>query len=480
MTSPNGADSRPRLRLRFWQRLWFKLAVFGAFGAATTHVAHLLLANTSSARSLAQQIVQQGQIYTDLITRQTKDRVLAGDAVRVQELVDRVAHAPGVAFCLIQRGNAVFASSFADGTPRGLLRLPVARPVLVRYGAKNVLLLSRRFSDTPAIVRIGLELDGIHAARKELSTALGTIALGVIVLCLLAAFFVGRQIATPVTVMAQALRTTDPAQPPAPLDVGAGGEIGWLAAEVDSMRGRLHAAHLDRQREHTKHAQTERLAALGTLVAGVAHEINNPLTGMKNCQRRLAKGALAPERHAEYLQILDTGISRIERVVRQMLDFARPRSGERARTTLGSIVAETLALLEPTLAPYEVVVELGEVALAEIEVDAGQIAQLLTNVLLNAAYVTPANGRMVLGGARRDACIGLSVHDEGPGIAPEAWSRIFDPFFTTKPEGEGTGLGLSVSRTIAEAHGGRLEVECPAGGGTTVTLWLPARPEAAA
>jgi len=241
------------------------------------------------------------------------------------------------------------------------------------------------------------------------------------------------------------------------------------------MMHRLELAHAEQQRARQKAVETERLAALGSLVAGVAHEVNNPLAGLKNCVRRLERGDLPLGKRAEYLTLMGEGLDRIEAVVRQLLDFGRPHPTVLEPVAAGLLAREAVALLGPVLHPrgIECTVTTDPDAVGAVRADRRKAGQALVNLLLNAAYVTRDGGEIRVHVRRRDGFLGIAVEDDGPGIPAEIRERILDPFFSTKPEGDGTGLGLSVTRTIIDAHGGELKFDFPAPGGTVAVIWLP-------
>jgi two-component system NtrC family sensor kinase len=473
-----------------------KLALFGAVGVVLTHAVHLVVANRIAARTLSTQVGREGRALAQAVAREAADPLLAGDQTSVQELVDSVATAEDVAWCFIEREGRVLASSFRGGTPSALLRLRHhAGPLAVRAGGKRYLDVAEAvLGGTAGVVRVGLRLELVQPMRRRLALALGTIATLVIGLGVVAAFLVGRRVARPVGAMVAALEDLDPSVPPVPIAEGGADEIGLLAQQVNAMRARLHRTHLAEEEARRRQFQTEKLAALGTLVAGVAHEVNNPLAGVMNCHRGLCKEGLADERRKEYLELMEEGLGRIERVVGQLLDFARPRAPRRSRERIGALLGSTSNLLRAAVDKrgVEVSVELGAASELAVVVDAGQIQQALLNLLLNAVYVTAAGSRVEVrarlegdsgpraedGAAGRPNRVGIEIEDHGPGVPPELRGKIEDPFFTTKPEGEGTGLGLSVTRSIASAHGGDLAYSFPDSGGTIVTLWLPLATEA--
>lgn len=224
--------------------------------------------------------------------------------------------------------------------------------------------------------------------------------------------------------------------------------------------------------------QSEKMASLGEISAGLAHEINNPLGIIVSKVRILMSEGHARGYHHEIMRDLETvdrHASRITAIMRNLLTFIRRPSLERVRLDLNRVVREALTFVERPFAQLGVRVE-SELAadLPFISGDANQLQQVLLNILGNAKDAMPSGGFIRV----RSYCSPtgfpeMEVADTGSGIPPENLGRIFDPFFTTKVEGKGTGLGLSVSYGIVKAHGGELRVETSPGKGTTFRLIFP-------
>lgn len=256
-------------------------------------------------------------------------------------------------------------------------------------------------------------------------------------------------------------------------------ELGRLGKGFNAMVGRL--ADAQRQLED-RHADEIRrighLASLGKMAAGIAHEINNPLAGMQNCVRTLLKEAREDGQRVQYLTMLQEGLSRIGRTIRQLLDFARQTKPQLTQTDLPPLLRRSLALLEHELAVKEISCFLStESELLPVLADPHQLEQVFLNILINAVEAMPNGGSLTVTAAVRHRQAGssveVSVSDTGIGIPSENLPRIFDPFFTTKEVGKGTGLGLSVSYGIVKAHGGLLDVQSEVGKGSTFTVVLP-------
>jgi len=221
--------------------------------------------------------------------------------------------------------------------------------------------------------------------------------------------------------------------------------------------------------------QSEKVAAMGSLLAGVAHELNNPLTVLSGHSQLLLKSADAKlARRAVQIQ---RAADRCVRIVRNFLSLARQRSPERTEVSLKQVVQGALELVAYELRTdsVDLVVEVPD-DLPVLWADGHQLHQVLVNMLANAHHAMrrqPGPKRITLRAVRTGARVRLEIADTGRGIPPEVLSRIFEPFFTTKPAGEGTGLGLSLCRGIIEEHGGTITVDSVPGRGTTFGLELP-------
>ncbi len=254
-------------------------------------------------------------------------------------------------------------------------------------------------------------------------------------------------------------------------------ELGRLGRSFNAMVERLAEARRqleDRHAEQIRRAQS--LAALGTMAAGIAHEINNPIAGMQNCVRTLLKGNWDKARLAQYLELLREGLERIGRTVGQLLNFAREARPQVARVSLHPLLQRCLTLLGHELTTRQIVTSLrSDGSVSDILGDPHQLEQVFLNVLMNAIEAMHNGGRLEISvRERRDPhFVQVAVIDTGAGIRPEHLPRIFDPFFTTKEVGKNTGLGLSVSYGIVRTHGGYIDVESVAGAGTTVRVDLP-------
>ena len=218
----------------------------------------------------------------------------------------------------------------------------------------------------------------------------------------------------------------------------------------------------------------ERLAALGRLAAGVAHEIRNPLSSIRGFAQYFRNRFKDREEELEYASIMVKEVDRLNRVITELLDFARPKEPHREPHSLENIFDQSLRLLQPELAKKQVEVERKfEPHLPLVRVDRDQISQAILNLLLNSLESIDVGGKIRIGLEKRDSfpLLQLAISDTGRGIPREDLGRVFEPFFSTKRKG--TGLGLAIVHQIVESHGGEIQVESKEGEGTTFRIILP-------
>jgi len=235
----------------------------------------------------------------------------------------------------------------------------------------------------------------------------------------------------------------------------------------------------ERRRMEQQLMQSGKLAAIGELAAGVAHEINNPLLAILGLTEFLLLEVPAGSKQEERLRLIQQTGLEIKEIVRALLDFAREHPHTQRVVELESLVRMTLDLVRRTNAHKGIeFVERYAAAGAMVRASGDQLEQVVVNLLANARQAMPNGGVVRLEVVHEGGHVILVVSDEGPGISKDLQGRIFEPFFTTRRDTGGTGLGLSVSLGIVEAHGGTLTVFSEPGHGAAFTLRLPVLQEA--
>ncbi len=219
-------------------------------------------------------------------------------------------------------------------------------------------------------------------------------------------------------------------------------------------------------------ARSQRLASIGSLAAGVAHEIRNPLSSIKGFATYFRERYAHVPEDCNISTILIQEVDRLNRVVSQLLEFSRPVRIFRRKVSIADVIQSTLKLMERQAGAHNIEMHLQmDEGLPEVSIDPDQISQVLLNLLLNAVEAMPEGGVIDIHASQDQDRLVIQISDTGPGIAETDLSRIFDPYFTTKPAG--TGLGLPIVHNIIEAHGGDIRIESHTRGGAVVTIRLP-------
>lgn len=249
-------------------------------------------------------------------------------------------------------------------------------------------------------------------------------------------------------------------------------EIGSLSGNFRKLCNRLeHSQHeLNASREQV--FQSEKMAALGRLVAGVSHEINNPLGGMQNCIQTMQRSMDQPELQTRYLELLSQGVDRIKGTVRQLLNIGRKEPLELKRGNVDEMIRDCVELtcVGRRNVELELQLSVGQPLLVGMEA----LRQVVINLAGNAVQAMgEAGGKLRVSSALNEQHLIISVTDSGPGIDPENLDKIFEPFFTTKEVGEGTGLGLSVSYSLIKQMNGELTARNATEGGALFSISVP-------
>ncbi len=279
-------------------------------------------------------------------------------------------------------------------------------------------------------------------------------------------------------------------------------EVGELASRFNAMTGSLREAREEAERAasarlglEARLRQSEKLATIGQMAAEIAHEVGTPLNVIGGRARALAKKAeraveaatsTDPTDIVKNATIIGDEVARITKIIRQVLDFSRPRGPTLTRVHLGAVVADALEFLREPIRRQGIEVDVRTMpAPPEVPGDPDQIQQVCLNLITNAIHAMPEGGTLRVATdrvVRRKGGLDLAppaeyavliIGDSGPGIPAANRDKIFEPFFTTKDEGQGTGLGLAVSHGIVKDHDGWIEVDSPASGGAEFRVFLP-------
>jgi two-component system NtrC family sensor kinase len=362
------------------------------------------------------------------------------------------------------------------------------------------------------VLGINYSLDQIDRVMRASAITVAMFSLGFIaVVSVAVGLFTHRMVYVPLSDLEGGAKRLAAGNLEQPIPVRSADEFGQLAASFNAMTtalrnsrselrewGRTLEEKVEKRTQELRLAQAEsmrgeKLASVGLLAAGIAHELNNPLTGILTFAHLVRQNLPDDSPDAADLDIVIRESKRCAAIIKRLLDFARDKEPEKRFADLNQIVEDTARILErpANLRDIQIAMEL-DPKLPRVWVDPDQIKQVVMNMLVNAQHAIEEKGSITVKTRRLPqpmspapgmdpvAMVELAIIDTGCGIPEQSLHRIFDPFFTSKEVGKGTGLGLSVSHGIIEAHGGAIEVESKVGEGTTFRVYLPLIPPAEA
>ncbi|NOZ60007.1 MAG: DUF3365 domain-containing protein [Euryarchaeota archaeon] len=255
------------------------------------------------------------------------------------------------------------------------------------------------------------------------------------------------------------------------VDVDKEDELGELARVFNSMVEEL-------KNKEAQVIQSEKMATVGKLAAGIAHQINNPLANII-LYSQIHREEVKDEETRKVLEIIEEEASLASKVVQGLLDFSRQREFKNEVAQVNEIIKKMLNILKPQLQYKNIKLELDlDERLPEIKGDSSKLLDAFINIATNAIDAMKEGGKLTIRTYRSDGRVVVEIRDTGVGIPEEHLGKIFDPFFTTKEVGKGTGLGLYITYSIIEKHGGEIEVESEVGRGTTFRIYLPGESDA--
>ncbi len=358
------------------------------------------------------------------------------------------------------------------------------------------------------VLDIVYPLQGIEQNIRNSTLTIAALSLGMLIVAVfLISLLVQRQVYGPLEDLQQGASRLADGDLDQPIPVRSDDELGQLSDSFNTMMQALRSSRVELQnwghtleqkveeatrelhRAQAEAARGEKLASVGLLAAGIAHELNNPLTGVLTFSTLVREQMPDGSPEAEDLDLVIQETRRCACIIRRLLDFAREKTPEKSYADLNGLVRRAVQLVEQPAHAADIEIDLDlDDSLPLLWLDDNLIEQVVMNMLVNAQHAIEGSGRITVrtrlrmdwhpkssggGGETPSPMAEISIRDTGCGIPEENLQKIFDPFFTTKGVGKGTGLGLAVSHGTIEAHGGAIEVDSSVGVGTEFRVYLP-------
>lgn len=467
------------------------ILVFGVYGVLRVRNEHAELLNADQRNVIL--ITKAVQVAVERALRDPQTRYideLLAEIVDDQNTIDRLRiFDRGARPTVVSKTRGVGDDIATDvlqrviqtGQPEGFWRSDGAAPVfyyVVPLRAANATIIGAM-----EVAHLVSALDDrLRSATWDIVLRLSLLVASI---TLLTGLVLQRQVLRPLFALTEGIRNLGRGDPARPLPVERRDELGRVAEAFNTMAAQLHAARhellLETERtvdleQQLRHSAT--LAVAGRLASGLAHEVGTPLNIISGRAEFLMQSLPADDPRRDELQVIVGQIDRISAMIRSLLDTVRPVKPDIQPIRLKSVVDHLLVLLAHMARRHGVTLEVSiPEDLPAVRADHNQLQQVLINVLMNAFEAARPAGRVQVAAERHprgaQGGVRIAVSDSGPGIPASFQARIFEPFFSTKPAGEGTGLGLPISRDILKGLGGDIRVDSPPGGGTTFFVWLP-------
>jgi len=328
----------------------------------------------------------------------------------------------------------------------------------------------------------------VQLRAAQLMTALFSLLAAVLIFTI-GYFFLTRMIVTPIRRIGVAAQRVAAGDHASRVALSSHNEIGRVATHFNGMLDQLEAGReslqqkvtaLEAAKSELEQAQeaiirSEKLASIGRMAAGIAHEVGNPLSAVVGLVELLHDDdGLAPEDRADALGRIESELMRIHRTIRELLDYSREERDPAASGSVSEVIDAVAKLVshQPKFREVEISMDLPP-GLPAVRVNPDQLTQVVLNLMINAADALDGRGKIHVSARRDQSEVWLNISDDGPGIPETERAQLFEPFFTTKPPGEGTGLGLAICERIVADAGGRIEVANAEGGGAIFSIVVP-------
>jgi len=484
--------------------LFWKFAIISIFVIFIFGSINIYLLWSSVYTSFEKEIDKRCKVLAKIVSDKTLTPMVYDDFVGLYSILDEIKQSdPSISYIfLLNNSNKLIAQTYDIKLPQELLSVNS-----LKSGEYNIKVISTSNFEYPVIrdiaypilngevgtVRLGIVEEHIQQEMMEATKNLVIMIVAFLVFGLAGAMFFSYIITSPIKKISQKAQIIDLnyidtvddniglRKMVLPMNIQIYDELDVLVEKFSEMLSRLKNSYIELTETQSALTQTERLAALGTLASGVAHEINNPISGIKNCINRIIKNPENTEQNIKYINLIKEANDRIENVVQHLLKFSRKQDILLEKTNLNLIIENAISLTNHKLMSSKVAVLVDYSKAYFVNASSNHLEQVFVNLLLNSLDAIlerkekESNHQGEIGITINHVSDKVYIHfkDNGSGIPDEIRNKIFDPFFTSKMVGKGTGLGLSVSFNLIKRHEGKIEFISKKGIGTEFIIELP-------
>ncbi len=340
----------------------------------------------------------------------------------------------------------------------------------------NYFVASTHSSLAPVSLVVTAPRSATYLTARSLLVQLVFTGIALVALVAIIAMVVARRLSGPIERLSRAVDAVGAGNFDVSVKANTRDEVSQLANSFNTMAVNLRERDARLREAHAQLLQSEKMAAIGQLSAGLAHEVKNPLAGILGYAQLTRRSLQNPEVIMRNIDVIERETRRCTDIISNLMRFARQEPGSRAPTDINVAVSRAIALVDHQLGLQNVAIRTDmQEGLPPVSCNINQLQQVVMNLLINAQQVMePAGGKVHVSTRLSGTDVIIEVDDTGPGVPQDVRARIFDPFFTTKQAGQGTGLGLSVSYGLIRDHGGDIRVSDAPGGGARFTISLPA------
>ncbi len=324
------------------------------------------------------------------------------------------------------------------------------------------------------VMKVGISAKRLEAKIRDLFYMLSLSTLLVILGALLVLFLISARLTKALNELIVILENLDLDIEQTETSAPKTNETQFLFSKFEEMRTRLQRSKEELINAQKQIYQAEKLASIGRLASGVAHEINNPLNGIRSCLYSIEKNPENVKQNEEYMELINEGITNIEFIVKKLLGFARQKGESIERIDINENIEKVISLLDYKIVRKNVeIIKNYKNGKISVEADSQLFQEVLMNIIINALDAVGEEGRIEIITEKESKNVVVEISDNGEGIEETEIEKIFDPFYTSKEPGQGTGLGLSVSLGIIANMGGTIEVESKKGKGSLFRIIIP-------